>query len=83
VEDEAGARFGAGVLGEQEETGVGALGGSAVTEPGGERDTQGEFRSDGTHVEDDGAEPSALKEEVGGAEGLIEAGVRLARAGGR
>ena len=75
MEDEACTTFGAGVLGEQEDAGVGALGGGAVAEPGGEGNAEGEFRGDGAHVEDDGAESSRLEEQVGGAEGLVEAGV--------
>ena len=54
---------------------MGALGGGAVAEPGGEGNAEGEFRSDGAHVEDDGAESAGLEKQVGGAEGLVEAGV--------
>jgi hypothetical protein len=78
VEDEACTTFGAGVLGEQKDAGVGALGGGAVAEPCGERNAEGEFGGDGAHVEDDGAESSRLKEQVGSAEGLIEASPGLA-----
>lgn len=73
IQYQAGAAFGAGMLREQDNTRVGALGGCAVAEPRGEGDAQGEFRGDGAHVEHDGAESSSLKEEVGDAEGLIEA----------
>ena len=75
MKHQTGARFGAGVLGEQEDARVGAFGGGAVAEPGGEGDAEGEFRGDGAHVEDDGAEASRLEQKVGGAEGLVEAGV--------
>jgi hypothetical protein len=59
------------VLGEEENAVMGALGSGAVAEPGGERDAECEFGRDGAEVEDDGAESSALEEEVGGAESLI------------
>jgi hypothetical protein len=71
VEDKAGARFRAGVLGEEENAGMDALGSGAVAEPGGERDAECEFGRDGAEVEDDGAESSALEEEVSGTEGLV------------
>jgi len=82
VEEEAGAGFRAGVLGEEEDARVGAFGGGSVAEPGGEGDAEGEFWGDPAHIEDDGAESSGLEEEVGGAEGLVEARVRLARVQG-
>jgi len=78
VKDEPCTRFGAGVLGEQEDARVSAFGGGAVAEPCGEGNAEGEFGSDRAHVEDDGAESAGLEEEVGGAEGLIEAGERRA-----
>ncbi len=79
MKHEAGTRFGTGMLGEQEDARMGSLGGGAVAEPGGEGDAEGEFRGDGAHVEDDGAETARLEEEVGRAESLVQPGVRLAR----
>ena len=79
VEDEAGAGFRTRMLRDKEDARVGALGGGTVAEPSGERDTKRKFRCDGSEVEDDGAEASAMEEEIGGAESLIQPGVRLAR----
>ena len=78
MEDETGAGFRAGMLSEEENAGMRAFGGGAVAEPCGEGDAEGEFGRDPTEVEDDGAESSALEKQVGGAESLVEAGVRLA-----
>ncbi len=74
VKDEACTTFGAGMLGEQQDARVGALGGGAIAEPGGEGNAEGKFGSDGGHVEDNRAESSGLEEQVGGAEGLIQPG---------
>ncbi len=73
-QDQGGAAFSAGVLGEQEDGGLGAFGGGAVAEPGGEGDAGAGCRVDTGKVEDDGAEASCLEEEVGDAEGLFEVG---------
>lgn len=77
MEDEACTAFGAGMLAEKDDAGVGTLGRGAVAEPGRKGNAQGEFRRDGAHVKDDGAEPTRLKKEVGSTERLIEAGVQL------
>ena len=58
---------------------MGALGGGAVAEPGGEGNAESKFWGDGPHVENDGAESSRLEEEIGGAESLVKARVRFAR----
>jgi hypothetical protein len=59
------------VLGKKENAGMGAFASGAVAEPGSERDAESEFGRDGAEVEDDGAESSALEEEVSGTEGLV------------
>jgi hypothetical protein len=59
------------VLSEEKNAGMGALGCGAIAKPGGKGNTESELRCNGAKVEDDGTESAALKEEVGGTEGLI------------
>jgi hypothetical protein len=79
VKNKAGDGFRTRMLGEEENAGVRALGGGAVAKPGSEGDAESELRRDGTEVEDDGAESSALEEEVGGAERLLHTRVWFAK----
>ena len=83
VKHEASARFGAGMLGEEQDARVGTLGGRAVAKPGSEGNAEGELGGDPAHVEDDGGEASCLEKEIGGAEGLVEAGPGFATRGHR
>jgi hypothetical protein len=59
------------VLSEEKNAGMGALGCGAIAKPGGKGNTESELGCNGAKVEDDGAESSALEEEVSGTEGLV------------
>ena len=68
----SGAASGARMLREQEEAGLGPLSSRSIAKPCRQRNAGCVFWCYAAHVEDDGAEASALQNQIGHAESLFD-----------
>lgn len=71
AQQKSGAAFCAGMLGEEQDAGLGALGCGAIAKPCRQGDTRCKLGRDTAHVEHDGSEAASLQQQVGDAQRLV------------